>query len=119
MSAETTLTRDSGDPEVLIELINRLSQRVARQLAGKGAAGRTVKVKLRLSDFTTFTRQATLPEPSGEASAIAEAAVGLLRTELKPGRKFRLVGVGVSEFGNESEEENEAGEPVQMRFEGW
>ncbi|MBM3934654.1 MAG: DNA polymerase IV [SAR202 cluster bacterium] len=117
VSAETTLSRDTGDPEALVELVDRLSQRVARQLGNKGAAGRTVKIKLRLSDFTTFTRQETLAEPSAEAGIIAAAAEGLLRAELRPGRKFRLVGVGVSGFDHEDEED--AQEPVQLRFAGW
>ena len=98
VSAETTLSRDTGDPDALLELVNRLSHRVARHLEGTGMRGRTVKVKLRLADFTTFTRQSTLDAPVDSAEEIAEAAGRLLRAELGPGRLFRLVGVGVSGF---------------------
>ena len=55
VSSETTLVRDTGDPEALQELVNRLSQDVSRSLERRELWGRTVKVKLRLSDFTTFT----------------------------------------------------------------
>ena len=62
VSSETTLLRDTGDPDALRELVNRLSQDVSRSLERRDLWGRTVKVKLRLTDFTTFTRQVTLPE---------------------------------------------------------
>ena len=98
VSAETTLAQDTSEPEVLFGLIDQLSQRVARHLAGSDLRGRTVKVKLRLADFTTFTRQSTLAEPVESPDAIARAAGELLRRELQPDRLFRLVGVGVSGF---------------------
>jgi DNA polymerase-4 len=98
VSAETTLARDTGDPETLHELADRLSQRVARHLSRTGLRGYTVKLKLRLSDFTTFTRQTTLAEAVESPEEIARAAGELLDRELAPDRLFRLVGVGVSGF---------------------
>ena len=73
---------------------------MAKQLERKGLPGRTVSVKLRLSDFTTFTRQATLLVPTQEESEILEQGWRLLSNELTPGRSFRLLGVGVSGFGS-------------------
>ena len=104
VSSETTLVRDTGDPDALQELISRLSQDVARSLERRDLRGRTVKIKLRLSDFTTFTRQKTLPEVVRAPDQIAEAAGGLLMAELAPGRLFRLLGVGVSGFEDDDEE---------------
>ncbi len=98
VSAETTLAKDTGDPDALLELVDRLSQRVSRHLADSGLRGRTVKLKLRLADFTTFTRQRTLPSPEASPDSISGAAKALLERELQPGRLFRLVGVGVSGF---------------------
>ena len=98
VSAETTLAHDSDDPELLMDLVGRLSHRVAARLEGSGLEGRTVKLKLRLADFTTFTRQETLAEPVRSADALIEAVGSLARAEMGPGRLFRLVGVGVSGF---------------------
>lgn len=98
VSSETTFRRDTGDPEVLAETVYRQSHSVGRQLQRKEMTGRTVKLKLRLSDFTTFTRQRTLDEPVQSSEEIADAAVALLQKELQPGRMFRLIGVGVSGF---------------------
>ena len=115
VSSETTLVRDTGDIEALQELVRRLSQDVSRSLERRELWGRTVKVKLRLSDFTTFTRQKTLPEPVQSSEQIAVAAELLVRAETGPGRQFRLVGVGVSGF---DEVDSEQGESAQLRFPG-
>ena len=60
--------------------------------------GRTVTLRLRLSDFTTFTRQRTLPEPTDSQEVIFNVAQELLIVELTPGRRFRLIGVVVTNF---------------------
>ena len=111
-SAETTLAQDTADSELLVELVDRLSQRVARHLEHSGLRGQTVRVKLRLADFTTFTRQTTLPGAVESPEEIASAARDLLRRELQPGRLFRLVGVGVSGFERPQEP------PLQPRLAG-
>ncbi|MBI4200683.1 MAG: DNA polymerase IV [Chloroflexi bacterium] len=100
VSAETTFARDIQDPGEIAGALARLSQRVARRLSGAEAKGRTVTVKLRLSDFTTFTRSATLASPLGDAGMIQRVAQELVSREVTPGRRFRLLGVGVSNFGD-------------------
>ena len=118
VSAETTLPQDTGSPDMLNELIARLSQRVASQLAGADLKGRTVKLKLRLSDYTTFTRQSTLSQPEDSADAISAIASSLLERELHPGRQFRLIGVGVSGFDHHHDDDSED-RPVQGRLAGF
>jgi DNA polymerase-4 len=116
VSAETTFARDTGDPEVLLEVVNRLSQQVSRHLKRKELQGRTVKLKLRLSDFTTFTRQKTLAALVQSPDDVADAARSLLQLELQPGRLFRLVGVGVSGF---EQEDDHTEEGLQLRLAGF
>ncbi len=99
VSSETTLVADTGDPDALQELVARLSRDVSRSLERRRLRGRTVKLKLRLSDFTTFTRQVTLSEAVQSSDQIEVAANGLMDVEMGDGRRFRLVGVGVSGFG--------------------
>jgi len=99
VSAETTFSSDISDRNELADYVARLSSRVARHLDRSAVMGRTVTVKLRLSDFTTFTRSVTLALPVNDAGTIRETAQRLVSRELHPGRRFRLVGVGVSNFG--------------------
>ena len=113
VSAETTLSHDTDDPELLLELVSRLSQRVGSYLERDDIQGKTVKVKLRLADFTTFTRQTTLAYSVRSSDQVATAATELVRAEMEPGRLFRLVGVGVSGF------EQPEGEPSQPRLVGF
>ena len=112
VSAETTLAHDTSDEDELYQLAEELSLRVWRQLERAKLRGRTVKVKLRLADFTTFTRQATLPDSVESPEDVALTAASLLRRELRPGRQFRLVGVGVSGF------ERSEDRPLQPRLTG-
>ena len=98
VSAETTFADDLGDETELRETLERLAERVAGSLERKGIKGRTVTVKMRLADFTTFTRQTTLPASTHEAAPIKDTAWKLLSAEFGPLRTFRLLGVGVSNF---------------------
>jgi DNA polymerase-4 len=78
---------------------------MAREIAGflqrRDLRGKTVKVKLRLSDFTTFTRQDTIEAPTNDAAVVQAVARRLLDVELSPGREFRLIGVGVTNLQDE------------------
>jgi DNA polymerase-4 len=98
VSSETTFREDIGTPDELRPVVERLSNSVASALTRKSLAGRTVTVKMRLSDFTTFTRQTTLPAAVNLGAAIDATAWMLLERELAPDRTFRLLGVGVSGF---------------------
>ena len=90
------MPRDVENEERLVELVDGLATKVAGQLRKHGLTGKTVRLKLRLADFQTFTRQATLPAPTDDAETITTVARELLRREVGPGRAFRLVGVGVT-----------------------
>ena len=114
VSSETTLASDTDDPDALRELVARLSRDVSNSLERRELKGRTVKLKLRLSDFTTFTRQVTLGQAAQTSDQIAQAAGALMDAEIRPGRRFRLVGVGVSGFGAPEEPENS----IQPRLPG-
>ena len=114
-SSETTLTEDTDDPGTLREIVSRLSQDVGRSLISNGMSGKTVRLKLRSSDFITYTRQKTLTESVQLSSEIVEVALDLLKRELGVGEKFRLLGVGVSRFDLL---END-GDVIQFRLSGF
>ena len=103
VSSETTFPDDIGDHEELRRVLDDLANGVADSLERKDLQGKTVTVKMRLADFTTFSRQSTLPSPSNDAEPIREMAWRLLSAELTTGRTFRLLGVGVSNFAEPGE----------------
>lgn len=96
ISSEMTFAEDVGNESRLAAVISEQSNKVAGRLQEQGFRARTVQIKLRLSDFTTFTRQRTLTSMTNDAAIIERTALALLREQLSPVRKFRLVGVGVS-----------------------
>ena len=97
ISRETTFERDlhaQRDRDELATIFTALCERVADDLARKGYRGRTIGIKLRYADFSTVTRDLTLPAAIDGAAAIRRAAGACLRrVDLE--RRLRLLGVRV------------------------
>jgi DNA polymerase IV len=98
VSNETTFARDVADSQVLYETLHSLSESVGRRLRKKNLKGSTVKLKLRWSDFTTLTRQATLQCPTNTDREIYNAAKELFNKTWVKGKPVRLLGVGITQF---------------------
>ncbi len=111
-SAETTFSSDISEPEELRKQLAKLAASVAQHLDGKQLRGRTVTVKFRFSDFTTLTRQTSLPYATAAEEDIQETAWRLLAAELTPGQAFRLLGVGISNFGEPPEQPHQLPLPL-------
>jgi len=99
ISQETTFTRDVSDDKSLEKTLRELSTEVTRSLRKNDLAGKTVKLKIRWPDFTTLTRQTTLPQPTDNDEEIIKTALKLLHDVRKPRQAVRLIGVGVSGLG--------------------
>jgi DNA polymerase IV len=99
ISQETTFSKDIRDGGQLDQALKDLSDRVALRLKKENLAGTTIKLKLRLADFTTITRQVTLNEPTSDANQIFQSVKKLLDSTWVPGQPIRLLGVGVSGLG--------------------
>lgn len=97
-SAENTFERDTRDTAVLRRWLLLQSERVGADLRAQGVRGRTVTLKATFADFRKLTRSRTLSEPVNDTQSIFETALGLLG-ELGPRQDLRLIGVGVSQFG--------------------
>ncbi len=99
VSNERTFPEDVRDPEAVHTALLSLVDRVGWRLRRKGLAGKTVTLKVRFSDFTTKTAQRTLDHPVCDDPSIAEVALELLDDLWSEGVGIRLIGVGVSRFG--------------------
>jgi DNA polymerase-4 len=96
ISRETTFAQDVTDLVTLKRTLSRLSEDVGRRLRRRQLAGTTIKLKLRWSDFTTLTRQATLDQPTDRDNEIYRVAQQLLADNRPRGKPVRLIGVGVT-----------------------
>jgi DNA polymerase-4 len=95
-SNETTFNSDSVDVNFLLEILRTQAEKVGYRLRRDGLAGSVVQIKLRYSDFTTFTRQKALGILTNLDEEIYAAAAELFLDNLVHGRPVRLLGVGVS-----------------------
>ncbi|MCX6081400.1 MAG: DNA polymerase IV [Chloroflexi bacterium] len=99
ISQENTFARDVSDDKALESMLRQLASEVARNLRHDHLAGTTIRLKLRWPDFTTLTRQITLPGATNLDGEIYQAALELLHKVREKGQAVRLIGVGVSNLG--------------------
>jgi len=97
ISEERTYGINLTDPERIDRAMLERAVGVARQLRRKELVARTVHLKVRTGDFTTWTRSVTLPEATDLAESIVTAARDLFAHGIRlQGQGVRLLGVGVS-----------------------
>jgi DNA polymerase-4 len=84
---------------VLASTLRELSAEVGHRLRQAQVAGTTVRIKLRWPDFTTLTRQVSLPQPTDQDEQIYMLALDLVGKVRSKGQAVRLIGVGVSGLG--------------------
>ena len=95
ISREETFAVDVTERDQLHRLLRSCAADVGRQLRHGGWTARTATLKLRYSDFTTHSRQATWPTPQNGDTALAGAGLRLFDDSWS-GAPVRLLGMGVS-----------------------
>ncbi len=109
VSVETTFASDLALQEIA-PLLAELCERLWNAGRRRERSGRTVTVKLKTSDFRTLTRRATAPLPPASAEALGRIADGLLvAVDLPAATRYRLAGVGLSGFPDETTEGAQTG----------
>jgi len=96
IGSEHTLERDTCDENIINMLLLKLSEKVGRRLRESGFAGRTVAVKFRYSDFSTFSKRCTYPFFVCEDNKIYSISKKLFFSVYKRTKKIRLLGITVS-----------------------
>jgi DNA polymerase IV len=97
VSAETTFNQDIADKAELVRILRKLSEKVSHRMKAAELAGHTVTLKLKTGDFKQLTRSRRLADPTKLADRIFSTGRDLLGPEVD-GRRFRLIGIGVSEL---------------------
>ncbi|MFH1573287.1 MAG: DNA polymerase IV [Acidobacteriota bacterium] len=93
---EITFELDVADRTILHDTLLELAERVSERLRSHHARCRTVTVKYREADFSTFTRRQTLAHPADTGEKIFPVAWRLLQGLVRPGKYVRLIGVYAS-----------------------
>jgi len=104
ISAEDTFERDIVLSETE-SAIRRLAEKTWLAYRKDSRIARTVVLKLKTSEFATLTRSLTPLTPPSSCEELIDLALSLRkRVDLSPQQKFRLVGVGLSNFSDPEEE---------------
>ena len=96
-SVESTFDHDLRELARMEEVVREQAERLGAELRERGVAGRTIAIKVRLSDFSTYTRARTIDATTNDPATIRATALELLRAN-PPERPVRLLGVRVGGF---------------------
>ena len=115
MGHEETFSKDLTSREDAERELVRLVDSVTWRLRKSEKKCRTVSLKVRYSDFTTFSRSYTFPEPTSLSSVVVEEAKKLLdKVDLEPG--IRLLGISVTNLDNNLVEQLKFSENSNSRW---
>jgi DNA polymerase-4 len=98
ISAEDTFERDVLLAETE-PMVRRLAEKIWSASRKESRIARTVVLKLKTKEFSILTRSRTPDSPPASCEELTSIALSLLeRVTLGPQQRFRLVGVGLSNF---------------------
>jgi DNA polymerase IV len=98
ISAEDTFEQDVTLAETE-PMIRRLAEKTWEASRKEARVARTVVLKLKTSEFKILTRSHTPQAPPSSCEELTRIALSLReRIELSPKQRFRLIGVGLSNF---------------------
>jgi DNA polymerase IV len=98
---ENTFEKDTSDTRLLESTLLALTEKVAHRLRMQGVRARTIAVKFREADFSTFTRRTTVASPVDTTEKIFPAARQLMKSLIRKGVLVRLIGVSASNLETE------------------
>lgn len=115
LGGERTFFNDLITDTEIREALAHVCTVVWDRAAKKGARGRTVTLKLRYADFRTITRAKSVPRPIVDGTSLLAAGEAILAPLLPTEQGIRLLGVTLSKFeGEEDEEEDGAAAPADL-----
>lgn len=104
ISNEHTLLEDITSAEEIFSELYPLAEKVGWRLRKEGLKGCTLTVKLRYSDFSIKTLSKTFDCATDDERTFYPAAKELILSNNVLGKKIRLVGIGLSNFGEVPEQ---------------
>jgi len=116
VGAEDTFPYDLTTLEEMSEELDRIARIVCERLKRYRLEGRTVTLKIKYSDFKQITRNHSFPQPVGDLNTILETAIQLLTSTEPEGKKIRLLGITVSNFGEILPALKKQEDPYQLRL---
>jgi len=98
---ETTFEKDTEDERLLHDTLLWLAEKVAQRLRANHARARTIAIKFREADFSTYTRRKTLSVAADTSEEIFPQAWNMVRRLIRRGVAVRLIGIYGSNLESE------------------
>jgi DNA polymerase-4 len=105
ISKETTFSTDITDTDKLHDVLRNLAAQVARTTRREKLAGRVITLKIRYQGFETYTRQSSLNQATTDERVMLDTAWSLFCKGDLPVKPVRLIGVGISSWGEEEQDQ--------------
>ncbi|MEO6405105.1 MAG: DNA polymerase IV [Ferruginibacter sp.] len=105
VSSENTFNENKTDLDFLNSELIRLTEKICFELRDDGKVAGCIAVKIRYPDFTTHSRQTTIPYTCSD-DEIIPVVKSLFKKLYKKGMPVRLLGVRLSELTNEAVQTN-------------
>jgi len=99
-SRETTFDIDLAPGPELEDHLRLLAGKLSASLQRSNRKGKTIRIKVRLDDWTTVTRSRTIKSHTNHRLTIEHVALELLR-HYNPQRPVRLLGISVTGFAGQ------------------
>ena len=116
ISHEHTFSEDTTDLAQIESTLARLCEMVGRRLREHRLHARTIQLKLRYSDFSTFTRAHSIARATDLDTEIFDEIRHLFRRHWKTGAAVRLLGVHVSSWSEGHEQLDLLGEEKHRKW---
>jgi DNA polymerase-4 len=116
ISHEHTFSEDTADLAQIESTLARLCEMVGRRLREHRLHARTIQLKLRYSDFSTFTRAHSVRCATDLDTELFEEIRELFRRNWKTGAAVRLLGVHVSSWSEGDEQLSLMGEEKHQKW---
>ena len=105
VSLEHTFNEDVENSSIIKQTIFSISDNVSRILRKKNLKGKTITLKIRLEDFSTFTRSQSQKEFIDSSKIINQITSKIFDNFKRDGKKVRLIGIAVSNLNSSSGEQ--------------
>jgi len=118
ISRETTFEEDTADMEYIKAMLYYLVERAGRAMRSQHLSARTVGVKVRYTDYDCPGISKTLPHPTYLDGLLYETAARLLERLYTRRANLRLVGVALSNFSRNLDDQLDLFDSVKRRNRG-
>ena len=106
LGCERTFAKDISDIEEMLEILKRLSDKIAGKMKEKKFKAKTLTVKIKYANFDVVSRSKTLQEAFDKSEIMHHIGRRLLLETLGPECKIRLLGLSVSNLEWEEGEQS-------------